>query len=63
MKGFLKDLYLRPSCYDCKFKTLQRASDITLADFWGIEKIIPEINVEKGVSLCWASSEKRGIQF
>ncbi len=58
MKGFLKDLYLRPSCYDCKFKTLQRASDITLADFWGIEKIIPEINVEKGVSLCWASSEK-----
>lgn len=58
MKGFLKDLYLRPSCYDCKFKTLQRASDITLADFWGIEKIIPEFNVEKGVSLCWASSEK-----
>lgn len=58
MKGFLKDLYLRPSCYDCKFKTLQRASDITLADSWGIEKIIPEINVEKGVSLCWASSEK-----
>lgn len=58
MKGFLKDLYLRPSCYDCKFKTLHRASDITLADFWGIEKIIPEINVEKGVSLCWASSEK-----
>lgn len=58
MKGFLKDLYLRSSCYDCKFKTLHRASDITLADFWGIEKIIPEINVEKGVSLCWASSEK-----
>lgn len=58
MKGFLKDLYLRPSCYDCKFKTLHRASDITLADFWGIEKTIPEINVEKGVSLCWASSEK-----
>ena len=58
MKGFLKDLYLRPSCYDCKFKILHRASDITLADFWGIEKIIPEINVEKGVSLCWASSEK-----
>lgn len=58
MKGFLKDLYLRPSCYDCKFKTLHRASDITLADFWGIEKILPEINVEKGVSLCWASSEK-----
>lgn len=58
MRGFLKDLYLRPSCYDCKFKTLQRASDITLADFWGIEKIISDMNVDKGVSLCWASSEK-----
>ncbi len=58
MKGFLKDLYLRPSCYDCKFKTLQRASDITLADFWGIEKIILDMNIDEGVSLCWASSEK-----
>ncbi len=58
MKGFLKDLYLRPSCYDCKFKTLQRASDITLADFWGIEKIISDMNIDEGVSLCWASSEK-----
>lgn len=58
MKGFLKDLYLRPSCYDCKFKTLKRAGDITLADFWGIEKIISDMNIDEGVSLCWSSSEK-----
>lgn len=58
MVGFLKNLYLRPSCYDCNFKTLQRASDITLADFWGIEKIISDMNIDKGVALCWASSEK-----
>lgn len=58
MQGFLKDLYLRPSCYDCKFKTLNRASDITLADFWGVEKMLPEMETAKGVSLCWASSEK-----
>ena len=58
MNGFLKDLYLRPSCYDCKFKTLKRASDITLADFWGIEKVMPEMYDENGVSLCWSSSEK-----
>lgn len=58
IQGFLKDLYLRPSCYDCKFKTLNRASDITLADFWGIEKVLPEMYVENGVSLCWSSSEK-----
>ena len=58
MQGFLKDLYLRPSCYDCKFKTLNRASDITLADFWGVEKMLPEMETAKGVSLCWASREK-----
>lgn len=58
MQGFLKDLYLRPSCYDCKFKTLNRASDITLADFWGVEKMLPEMETAKGVSLCWASSKK-----
>ena len=58
MNGFLKDLYLRPSCYDCKFKTLNRASDITLADFWGIDKVLTEMYDEKGVSLCWTSSKK-----
>lgn len=57
MQGFLKNLYLRPSCYNCKFKTLSRASDITLADFWGVEKVLPEMETAKGVSLCWASSE------
>ena len=57
MQGFLKGLYLRPSCYDCKFKTLNRASDITLADFWGVEKVLPEMYTEKGVSLCWSSSD------
>ncbi len=61
MKGFLKDLYLRPSCYDCKFKTLHRASDITLADFWGIEKVLPEMYDKKGVSLCWTSSKKGSV--
>ena len=58
MHGFLNDLYLRPSCYNCNFKTLHRASDITLADFWDIEKIMPDINTDKGVSFCWSSSEK-----
>ena len=61
MQGFLRNLYLRPSCYDCKFKTLKRVSDITLADFWGIEKVLPKMYDERGVSLCWSSSEKGGI--
>lgn len=39
MRAFLKDVCLRPSCYACKFKSIYRQSDITLADFWGIQNI------------------------
>ena len=36
--GFQKYITLRPSCYQCKFARIERVSDITLADFWGIEE-------------------------
>src|SRR5690606_22917336 len=48
MRVFLEDICLRPSCYNCQFKTLNRESDITLADFWGIQKICPEMDDDKG---------------
>ena len=38
MKGFLADLYLRPSCYNCPAKAGKSCSDLTLGDFWGINK-------------------------
>jgi len=58
MQGFLKNLYLRPSCYDCKFKTLNRQSDITLADFWGIQNVLPKFDDDKGTSLVMLNSKK-----
>ena len=58
MKGFLNDIYLRPSCYNCNFKGIERISDITVADFWGIEKILPELDDDKGTSLVVIHSEK-----
>lgn len=57
MKVFLKDVCLRPSCYDCEFKTLNRQSDITLADFWGIENILPEMDDDKGTSLIFVNNK------
>jgi coenzyme F420-reducing hydrogenase beta subunit len=57
MKTFLKDICLRPSCYDCEFKTLNRQSDITLADFWGIEYILPNMDDDKGTSLIFVNSQ------
>ena len=57
MRAFLKDVCLRPSCYECEFKTLNRQSDITLADFWGIQNILPEMDDDKGTSLIFVNSE------
>ncbi len=58
MKAFLKHLSLRESCTDCKFKKNNRLSDITLADFWGIRNVIPDMNDEKGTSLVIVNSDK-----
>ena len=58
MRGFLHDCYLRPSCYACKHKGLGRDSDITLADYWGIEQIHPELDDDQGTSLVIVSSPK-----
>ena len=51
MRGFLQDLYLRPSCHHCHFRNFRSGSDITIADFWGVGRIFPEWNDDKGISL------------
>lgn len=58
MKAFLQNLTLRDSCYDCAYKTKIRQSDITLADFWGIEKLYPELDDDQGTSLVIVQTEK-----
>ncbi len=63
MRGFLADLYLRPSCYDCSFKSTNRISDITLADFWGIENVCPDMFDDKGTSLVLLNTEKAEAVF
>ncbi len=58
LRGFVADYYLRPSCYDCQFKGDNIKSDITLADFWGIDKVNPKFNDDKGASLVVIHSQK-----
>ena len=50
--------FTRPSCYECHFKGFPQKSDITLADFWGIEKIDKSMDQDKGTSLVMVNSEK-----
>ncbi len=57
--GFGRSLFARPSCFDCRFRYSNTKADITLADFWGIEKLEGiEGALDKGVSLVLASSGK-----
>lgn len=58
MIGFLKDIYLRPSCYECSFSNVPRIADITLADFWGVGVKYPELDDDKGTSLLLVSTKK-----
>lgn len=58
MQAFLKNTSLRDSCYSCYFKKIDRVADITLADFWGVENIIPEMDDNKGTSLIIIHSKK-----
>lgn len=58
MRGFLSHLFIRKSCTECSFKNVHRQADITLGDFWGIEKYLPEWNDDKGVTAIMIHSEK-----
>lgn len=58
MKIFFFNKCLRPSCHKCSFKDISRQSDITLADFWGIRGVKPEMDEDKGTSLVLINSEK-----
>ena len=57
-RAFLANLILRPSCYQCQYKTVERVSDITLADYWGVETVHPELKEQQGVSLVLTHTEK-----
>ena len=56
---FYKHIMLRRSCGICYFTNIKRPSDITLADFWGWEKVSKDFNKDnKGVSLILLNSQK-----
>lgn len=59
LMAFNHNLILRESCYICKFAGKNRISDITLCDYWGIDRrTVPDIVMEEGVSLVLVNTEK-----
>lgn len=58
LRGFVGNLYLRPSCYSCHFKGSVRKSDFTLGDYWGVWGQLPELHDGKGTSLVLLHTQK-----
>lgn len=54
--GFSTYKTLRLSCYQCKWAQPSRCGDLTIADFWGIDKIRPYLNPRQGISMILANT-------
>ena len=63
MKGMLSNLYLRPSCHECRFKGVDRCTDITVGDYWGVWGHLPDMDDNKGTSLVILHSEAGKAMF
>ena len=57
-RGYHTNVYCRPSCYTCQYKGFPRMSDITIADYWGIEKVDPNLDNNIGTSMILLNSKK-----
>lgn len=58
LQAMFRSLDLRPICYECPFKCSKSHSDITIADYWGIDTLHPEMDDNKGTSMIYCHTEK-----
>ena len=58
LQAFVQNLSLRKSCYNCKSRGFNRCSDITLGDFWGVDRQVPQAYDDRGTSALFINTEK-----
>ena len=58
MRLFLNNVSTRPSCSDCAFNNKHSLADLTIADYWGVNKHFPLFDDDKGVTLVLVNTEK-----
>lgn len=51
LRGFLSELYNRPSCHRCRVREGRSGADITLGDYWRVHERFPEMDDDGGTSL------------
>lgn len=57
-KLYFRHYIVRPSCHNCKFTHYNRVGDITIGDYWRIDKYYPKFHPEKMVSLIMINNNK-----
>ncbi len=55
---FSHNISMRKACYNCKFRDFNLYSDITIGDYWGIDKKHPDFNDDKGCSLVMVNTQR-----
>lgn len=63
MRLFLNNVSIRPSCADCAFNNKRSLADVTIADYWGVDKQFPEFDDDKGVTLVLINTTKGQTLF
>lgn len=58
LRAYYSFLACRESCHACVFATPNRQGDLTIADFWGIQRFYPQLSADKGISLIQGNSAK-----
>ncbi len=54
---FFSNIALRKYCHSCPYTTVDKPADITMGDFWGIEKHYPQFSDGKGCSMAIIRSQ------
>lgn len=62
-RGFMKNIYLRPSCYACRCKNGRSGSDMVIADYWCINDVLPGFNDRLGTSMVLVNTQKGQSAF
>lgn len=57
MKAFIGNICLRSSCSDCTMKEIERCTDFSLGDYWGIWNQHPKFDDNKGTSVMLVHSQ------
>lgn len=56
LRGFINNLFIRPSCFDCPSKGGRSKSDFSIADFWSIKQFKSDLDDNRGVTLLYVNT-------